>query len=178
VAQKVEEVHWLLCPPQQVPAACSLLKTAAVASNGLAKQKEKEAMEENLSQHYWNNILAQEGLSVWSGSDHRLVYFERPPDHSEQDYGRRSGGFDSDESNKPARRYIKLGGAGDSQTSLYNSLALTALSKKDQTFLEHYQTESVPQIAAAYGITSDAVHSRIKRLRQKLQNISLQLEQY
>lgn len=104
---------------------------------------------------------------MWSGSDHHLVYLNRPPEQEQHNCGRRSGG-DSEDNNQPSRRYVKLGGAGESQTSLFLELALTALSKRDQMFLEHYQTETVSEVAAFYNITHAAVYCRIARLRQKL----------
>jgi hypothetical protein len=133
----------------------------------------------NTSQKYWNQILAKEGLSVWKGTDHHLVYLNRPPDHDQHNCGSRSGGSGPDDDNKrPIRRYMKLGGAGDSQTSMFLELALTALSKRDQTFLKHYQTETVHEIALAYNIAHAAVYNRMSRLRKKLQSIALKLKQY
>ena len=129
----------------------------------------------NTSPRYWNELLAKEGLSVWAGSDHHLIYLNRPPDHEQR------GGYEQsndEENNRPARRYVKLGGAGDSQTSMFLQLAMSALSKKDQTFLEHYQNETVPEVATHYDITTHAVYCRIARIRQKLSSIALQLDKY
>ena len=106
---------------------------------------------DNTSQHYWNTILAKAGLHVWAGSSHHLVYFvdfNRPPEHDQQ--------------------RVKLGGAGESQTSMFLELALFALTKRDQVFLEHYQSKTVSEVAAFYNITRAAVYCRIARLRQKL----------
>jgi hypothetical protein len=133
---------------------------------------QKGKMSSDTSQKYWNAVLAKEGLSVWSGSDHHLVYLNRPPDHEQ------SGAYEqsNDEENRPARRHVKMGGAGDSQTSMLLQLALNVLSKKDQTFLEHYQNETVSEVATCYEITTHAVYCRIARIRLKLSNTALQLD--
>jgi len=53
---------------------------------------------------------------------------------------------------------------------------LVALSKKDKTFLEHYQNETVPEVAIHYDISAHAVYCRLARIRQKLLSVALQLK--
>jgi hypothetical protein len=131
-------------------------------------------MPDNTSQHYWNSLLASEGLSVWAGSSHNLLYMEHLPE--QQSNGGRRSGNSSDENNQPTRRYVKLGGAGESQTSMFLELALAGISKRDQVFLQHYQSRPVPEVATLYQITAHACYCRINRIRTKLLNLAKVLE--
>lgn len=132
--------------------------------------------------HKWNKRLSASHLSVWSGTTHHLVYlteFASTIDGvvraSRSARCHRPSGNGEEQSRSPAC-FVSTGGAGESQTGLFLQTALQALTERDQTFLKHYQEKSVSDIGSFYGITNDAVHSRICRIRRKLERIAGLLE--
>lgn len=128
----------------------------------------------------WNGVLAAAGFSVWNGSDHRLVHIEVGANTLDNmamasRAARRVGSVGEDNRSRNYS-FVKIGGAGDSQTGLFLETALQALSKREQTFLTHYQTQSVSEVASLYRMSSHAVYCRINRLRNKLSRIGKHLE--
>lgn len=101
----------------------------------------------------WNKILAKEGLSVWEGTDHRMVYTDQLPMS-------RSAHL---------REFVdKERSAGDSDNRLYEQAALADLTDRERKFLGVYQQKSVPEVAAKYETTVHAVYCRIGSIRRKI----------
>ena len=117
-------------------------------------------MSNSTEQKYWNKILAEEGLSVWEGTDHHLSYVEHLP---------------VGQSDHP-RSYINPAkSAGDSDTRLYYQLALSTLSDRDKKFLEAYESHTVPELEKLLDMTKHAVHARISSIRRKLKDTAKSL---
>jgi hypothetical protein len=122
----------------------------------------------------WNGILAKAGLSVWNGDNHHayvggtpalenLAIAARP--------ARRTGILDENSRGRNLS-FLKIGGAGESDTVLYLTAALQVLSEKEQELLRHYESMKVSEVAALYGRSENAISSRVKRIRKKLAEIS------
>jgi hypothetical protein len=128
----------------------------------------------------WNRILAAAGLSVWQGTDHRLVHVEFGSNTLDNmamaSRAARRVGVVGEDNRSRSYSFVKIGGAGDSQAGLFLQTALQALSERERTFLTHYQTQSVAQVASIYGMTSHAVYCRMNRIRNKLSRIGRLLE--
>ena len=100
----------------------------------------------------WNALLAKEGLSVWEGTDHRLVYVENAvtlPTHPRSFVDRNKS-------------------AGDSDGRIHMQLALSALSKRDKAFLAAYIVRTIPELALIYRNTAHACHCRASAIRRKV----------
>lgn len=126
-----------------------------------------------------NRELCQNGLSVWEGTDHRLIYVEcRHNTLDNLSIPRHSSSVHSngEEDSRPSGRHAKIGGAGESQTSMFLQLALAGLSTKDQRFLQQYEGKTVAEVAAVYNISAHACYCRLSRLRSKLLRIARSLE--
>jgi DNA-directed RNA polymerase specialized sigma24 family protein len=122
----------------------------------------------------WNAVLAEEGLSVWEGTDHRQIYLSRLPVNYNQELetsGARRTTFKSDDTSRDSSP-LKTGGAGETDNRLYLQLALTALTKRERLFLSKYIELSVEEVATEYGISCNAVHVRICKIRSKLKQVA------
>jgi hypothetical protein len=107
----------------------------------------------------WNALLAKRGLSVWEGTDHRLVYTENSvtlPVHP--------------------RTFVDPNkSAGDSDGRIHMQLALSALSKRDKAFLTAYIVSTIPELALIYRISCHACHCRASAIRRKIAAIARML---
>lgn len=115
--------------------------------------------------HRINKQLCQEGLSVWAGTDHRLVYIDCCPNTLDNL---------ACVSQHP-RDFVKPGRSGESQTQLYLQQALQALTRRDKGFLDSYLALTVPELAAKYDISTHACYCRVSAIRRKLKAIAKSL---
>jgi hypothetical protein len=104
-------------------------------------------------QEKWNKILANEGLSVWEGTDHHLVYMEQ---------------LTSTRSTHPRSFVDPTRSAGDSDTRIYEQMAIAVLTDRERKFLDCYQSKAVPEVARLYDISVHAVYCRIGAIRRKI----------
>jgi DNA-directed RNA polymerase specialized sigma24 family protein len=127
----------------------------------------------------WNGILAAAGLSVWEGSDHRLINIESGSTTLDNlaiasRAARRVGSVGEDNRSR-AYSFVKIGGAGDSETALFLATALHVLSERERKFLKHYQEQTVSEVASIYSCTEHAIYCRLNRIRMKLSHVADQL---
>jgi hypothetical protein len=104
-------------------------------------------------QEKWNKILAEEGLSVWEGIDHHLVYTDQ---------------LSVNRSPHPRSFVDPTRSAGNSDNRLYEQLAVANLTDRERRFLDAHQSMTVPEVASRYEISVHAVYCRIGSIRRKI----------
>jgi hypothetical protein len=115
----------------------------------LADQKEATSL-----QHKWNSILARAGLSVYAGTNHRLVYIRCPLDLAGE--------------SKHERCFVKYGDSSSTENNMYLQTAICGLTKRDRLFLDRYASMTSTELAGLYRCSAHAIYVKASRIRKKL----------
>ncbi len=121
--------------------------------------------------HYWNQRLAQEGLSIWAGWNRHIVEYspilesdDRRVD-DDDDYPATSR---FSVSSHP-RGFVPRGARGaHTNTGALYSLLYRSLSEEDQKLLTMFSSMTSNAVAEQLGMSAATVRKRVQRIKQEI----------